>query len=270
MPLRRAALVTSLVLTASAAAPMHAVELQNRTIEAFNRYVQLAERQPRSAFLWVDTQPEPKRTDALQALRRGEFLIERLTTTDAGRTIPVPDGLVHHWLGAVFAPGVRLEEAVALLQDYDRHARIYSPNVARSTLRSRDGDRFDFHLRFFMKKVITVVVNSEHRAHFTREGPDRVSSRIYSTRIAEVENPGEPDERERPVGDDGGYLWRLNSYWRFLERDGGVYIQSESISLTRDIPWWGYVAKPFVTGIPRDTLTFTLETTRRTLTKRAS
>jgi hypothetical protein len=117
-----------------------------------------------------------------------------------------------------------------------------------------------------MKKVITVVVNSEHEARFTRDGADRARSRIVSTRIAEVDDPDTREEREKPVGRDGGYLWRLNSYWRFLERDNGVYVECESVTLTRDIPsGFGWLVRPFVTSIPRESLTFTLETTRTRL-----
>jgi hypothetical protein len=124
-------------------------------------------------------------------------------------------------------------------------------------------------LRFAMKKVITVVVNSEHDARYTRHDPHRVSSRIVSTRIAQVEDAGTAEERELPVGHDGGYLWRLNSYWRFEERDGGVLIQSESITLTRQIPFLARaIVRPFVQSIPRDTLTFTLEKTRAALERR--
>ena len=125
---------------------------------------------------------------------------------------------------------------------------------------------FRVYLRFYMKKVITVVVNSEHEVRFSWPAADRAQSRIHSLRIAEVEDPDTPGEREMPVGQDGGYLWRLNTYWRFLERDGGTYIQCEAISLTRAIPLGlGWLVGPFVTSIPRESLTFTLETTRKTL-----
>jgi hypothetical protein len=159
-----------------------------------------------------------------------------------------------------------VDRALALLQDYDSHASVYRPAVARSRLLSRDGDVFRVYLRFHMKKVITVVVNSEHEARFSRPAADRAQSRIYSLRIAEVDGPDTPQEREMPVGNDGGYLWRLYTYWRFLARDGGVYVQCEAISLTRAIPFGlGWVVGPFVTGIPRESLAFTLETTRKTL-----
>ena len=244
-----------------------AAELRPATVAAFNRYVAAteAERDIAEAFLWIDGDT-PERQRARDLVRRGGLLIERVETRSGGRETEVPDGLVHHWIGVVFVPGGTVDRAVALLQDYDRHADVFKPNVARSRVLGRDGERFRVHLRFFMKKVLTVVVNSEHDAQFTRESPTRVRSRIVSTRIAEVEDPDTPGERELPPGRDGGYLWRINSYWRFLERDGGVYVQCESISLTRGIPFGlRWIVGPFVTSIPRETLTFTLETTRRAL-----
>jgi hypothetical protein len=250
-----------------------AAELQARTVAAFDRYVKATEARAaeQREFLWVDSLPAAQRKNRIAELRAGTLLIERLTTLDNGREIPIPDGLVHHWVGTVFAPGATVNEAVALLQDYNRHAEIYRPAVVQSRLLNRRGDRFQVFLRFSMTKVITVVVNSEHDAQFVREGPDRARSRIFSTRIAQVEDAGTPDERELPVGQDGGYLWRLYTYWRFLERDGGTYVQCESISLTRGIPFgFGWMIKPFVTSIPRESLEFTLETTRKTLSKARS
>ena len=221
------------------------------------------------AFLWVDGLSESARRAGLDALLRGELVIDRLTTRDAGQRIDVPDGLIHHWVGVVFVPGATVDQALALLQDYDRHAEIYRPAVTRSKLRARDGDIFRVYLRFSMKKVITVVMNTENEARFTRLGSDRAQSRIYSTRIAQVEEPDTPRERESPVGRDGGYLWRLYTYWRFLQRDGGTYVQCESISLTRGIPiGFGWLVGPFVTSIPRESLEFMLQTTRTTLTRR--
>jgi hypothetical protein len=249
-------------------ASLAAAELQARTVEAFNRYVRLTEARltSDSAFLWVDGLPDARRREVLATVRRKELAIERLTTTDRGKGIDLPGGMVHHWVGTAFVASATIDQALALLQDYDAHQRIYAPTVAGSKLLSRDGDRFKMYLRFSMKKVITVVVNSEHEARFSRPAGDRAEGWIHSTRIAEVDEPGTPAEREEPVGNDGGYLWRLNTYWRLLARDGGVYIHCESVSLTRGIPTgFGWLVGPFVTSIPRESLTFTLETTRRQL-----
>jgi hypothetical protein len=255
--------IAIIVLLLIASPPARAAELKPATVAAFDRYVRATEARMAGELSSNDRFVRP--------VKAGEFSIERLTTREGGKEIDVPDGMIHHWVGTVFVPGSTVDQAVALLQDYDRHAEIYRPNVARSRILSRDGDKFRVFLRFFMKKVITVVVNSEHDAQFFRPTRDRAHSRIYSTRIAEVENPDTPQEREKPVGNDGGYLWRLYSYWRFLERDGGVYVQCESLSLTRGIPTGlGWLIGPFVTSIPRESLTFTLETTRSVLTRQAS
>jgi hypothetical protein len=249
--MKRLALV--LVFAASSAS---AADLQPRTVAAFDRYVRATEAR-------LDSNAPFLVTDKVAA---GALVIQPLTMRENGREIDVPDGLVHHWVGVTFVRGATIAEAIRVLTDYDAHARIYQPRVARSRLISRSGDMYRFSLRFVMKKVITVVVNSEYEGRFTRPAPDRADGRFRSTRIAEVENPDTPMERELPVGRDGGYLWRLNTYWRLLERDGGTYLQCESVSLTRGIPTGlGWLVGPFVTSIPRESLAFTLETTRARL-----
>ena len=269
--MRRGLPVACVFAAGLAAVEAYAAELQPRTVAAFDRYVRATESQTPGdgPFLRIDGLPDTERRAALETIRRGELFIERRATKEAGKTIDVPGGLIHHWIGAVFVPGAKLDEAVALLQDYDHHAEIFRPAVARSKVLERDGDVFRVFLRFYMKKVITVVVNTENEARFSRPAPDRAQSRIYSVRIAEVDNPDTPQEREKPVGNDGGFMWRLYTYWRFLERDGGTYVQCEAISLTRGIPMgFGWLIGPFVNSIPRESLEFTLETTRKALARR--
>jgi hypothetical protein len=217
-------------------------------------------------FLRVDGQPENVRRTRMDQLRRGQIVIDKLETRQGSKSIDVPNGMIHHWIGVAFIPGANVERAVGLMQDYDRHAALFGPAVGRSKLLSRDGDTFRFYLRFFMKKVISVTLNTEHEARFSRPTPDRAYSEIASTRIAEVDRAGTPQEREKPVGTGGGFMWRFNTYWRFLERDGGTYIQCESLTLSRDIPIaLRWIVGPFVTSIPRESLTGTLEKVRKAL-----
>ena len=247
-------------------AALAAAELREATVQAFDKYVAAAEARPAAPFLWVETRPRPERERLLRDLRNGELVIERLRIRPGGRDLEVPEGMIHHWIGTVFIPKATAATAVRLLQDYDHHGSIYTPTVARSRLLSHHGDEFSFSLRFVMTKVITVVVDGEHHARFAWLGPGRARSWIRSTRLAEVSGAGTSAEREEPVGKGGGYLWRLNSYWRFEERDGGVYLECESISLTRDIPFGlGWAVGPFVTSLPRESLEFTLQTTRKRL-----
>ena len=259
-----------LVLLAASAAS--AADLKPSTIAAFARYERVAEADMQrdlaspDRFLRALPADAAKRRAVLEQLQRGEVVVERLTALDGGRRIEIPDGLGHHWIGVVFVPGVRVDTAVTMMQAYDRHAEFFRPNIVRSQTLERDGDRIRLYLRFFFKKVISVTVNTESVAEFTRHAPDRVSSAIRSTRVAEVEEPDTPRERERPVGHDGGFLWRLNSYWRFLEQDGGTYIECESLTLTRGIPMgFGWLIDPFVTSIPRETVALTLAAARKTL-----
>jgi hypothetical protein len=254
-------------------------DLKPASSAAFDRYAAVVERRigaevSRSeTFLWVDTLPPARRTDVMEKLRRGEVVSERLRISEK---IDVPGGLIHHWIGAIFIPAVHVRDAVALLQDYDRHASIFSPTVVqsktlahtvdRSTTPEHAGDQFRVFLRFYMKKVIAATLNTEHEAHFVNAAADRVYSAIHSTRVAEVEEAGTPREHELPPGEGHGFMWRLNTYWRFLERDGGTYVQCESLTLSRDVPFGlGWMIKPFVTEIPMESLTFTLQRTRAAL-----
>ncbi|HXN22668.1 MAG TPA: hypothetical protein VOA41_07995 [Candidatus Dormibacteraeota bacterium] len=251
--------------------------LKPATIQAFQQYVQLTDAQHSPellhspAFLWVDALPDVERARAIAELASGSVKIKRLETRDDGHAILCPHGLIHHWVGVIFVPGARLEDILRVLQDYDHHAKYYTPDVQRSKLLARNGDDFRVFLRFRRKKVVTVILNTEHQIHYTRLDLARATSRSSATRIAEVQAPDKRDEREKAPGDDGGYLWRMETWWRIIERDGGTYVQCESASLTRDIPaGLGWLVGPFVNSIPRESLTFTLEATRRQLTEAGS
>ena len=217
-------------------------------------------------FLRVDeVSPNLKNAD-YERLRQGEVVIEKLATLDQGHSIAVPGGLIHHWMGTVFIPRTTLLHTLAFLEDYDEQSEYYAPEVQQSRLLERDGNHFRVFLRLHKTKVVTVILNTEYDVRYVPVAPDRAVSYSYSRRIAEVENAGKPNESEKPVGNDSGFLWRLNSYWRFLERDGGVYVQLEAISLTRDIPpGLGRLIGPFVTSIPKESLAFTLTRTREAL-----
>jgi hypothetical protein len=179
--------------------------------------------------------------------------------------------MVHHWIGTVFIPGATLAQTLALEQDYDHHQEYFHPDVMRSKILRREGNEFRVLLRFYKKKVITSVLDTDHEVHYSTIDSTHAASRSRTTRVQEVENAGEINERLAPEGHDRGLLWRMNTYWRFEERDGGTYVESQSISLTRDIPTGlGWVVGPFVNSIPRELLTFTLTTTRSAVLQRVA
>lgn len=256
-------------LACLAGTPAEAAELKQNTVEAFDRYVQLSEARMAEElrrgelYIWVDSLPEPRRRNLYAQLRQGQIVVQRQETEDGGKLIKVPEGLVHHWVGLVFIPGATLRQALAVAQDYDNHWKIYKPDIRRSKLIRRDGEDFKIYLQFFKKTIRTVVLNAEFDVRYFSIDSARVYSRSYSTRIAEVENPDRPDEHEEPVGKGHGYLWRLNSYWRFQQKDDGVYVQIEYIALSRSVPeGLGWLLNPFIRRISRDSLYRLLNATR--------
>jgi hypothetical protein len=264
--------VTALVFVLTAG--LHAAELTAAMAAAFDRYSRLTEQRITSEvasskeFLWIDSLPSSRRAEVLRGLTQGGVIIERLHTRDGSKSIDVPDGLIHHWVGTVFAPGVGVEDAVALMQDYDDHAKYFSPAIARSKTLERDGARFRVALRFHVKKILTVTMDTDNEAEFFFPAPDRAHSRIRSTRVSEIADAGTPQEKPKPAGEENGFMWNLNTYWRFVERDGGTYIQCESLTLTRDVPFaLAWIIRPIVTSMPKESLTFTLAKAREALAK---
>jgi hypothetical protein len=255
------------------AAAAGAAELKPETAAAFETYIRESEVRmhaavrTRSNFLWIEGLPEKERGEAEEELGAGKVVVKNAGNADGG--IPVVGGLIHDWRGAVFVPGIKIAEALEMLEDYDRDAEVYGPDVVRSKLLKREGDDFQVYLRLRRKYVVTAVFDTEYDIQYATLDATRAYANSRSTRIREVENADETDEQDAPVGEDRGFLWRLNSYWRFKEKNGGVYIECEAISLTRGVPEeLGWLVKPFTRTIPRESLRFTLEATRNALLKK--
>ena len=266
----RKRLVVALLCGLAAIQSAAGAELQPHTLAAWETYIRLTEQRiaaepdDGSRFLVMDFAKPSEAQSERDLLRDGEILIQKLETrAEGGRRIEVEDGMIHHWIGAIFLPGAHLDPLLEWLQDYDHHAGRFL-EAEQSRLLSRDGSTFHIFLRLRRKKIITVYYNTEHTAEYrVYDDPRRASSHGFATRIAELDHPGTPQEREQPVGNDHGFLWRLNSYWRYLEADGGVYLECESVSLSRGIPFGlGWLIRGYVESVPRESLENTLTSIR--------
>jgi hypothetical protein len=267
--------ITALILCLLAPSAVNAEDLKPETIDAFDRYAQLTEAQidselaRRQPFLWVEGLPENRRAAADRDLRDGKVVIDHLETLDGEKKVSVPGGLIHHWTGTIFIPGATLAQTIAFEQDYDNQQQYFRPDVMRSKILQRNGNDFVIDLRFYKKKIITTVIDTTHDVHYQPVDATHQWSRSHTTRIQEVEDAGKPDEKLEPEGHDRGFLWRMNTYWRFEEKDGGTYVECQSISLTRDIPTGlGWMIGPYVNSVPRESLTFTLDRTRSAVLQR--
>jgi hypothetical protein len=253
-------------------AQVRGAELKTDTAAAFDGYIRATEVQHADDlraghFLAIDRLPEILRREQYAKLQQGQIYIEQLHTKADGRSIRIPGGLVHHWVGVVFIPGATLPQVITVLQDYDNHSNIYKPDVRRSRLLEHNGNEFKTYLQLYRKSIVTVVINANFDVHYMMDGPKRALSQAYSTRIAEVENPDRPNEHELRAGNDHGYLWRLDNYSRVEEKDGGTYFQVESVGLSRTIPAiFAWLINPLVRSVPRAVLSDLLNATRKEVT----
>jgi hypothetical protein len=256
-------------------APAHvrAATLDDETLTAWETYRKLTEARiekelaSTTGFLVRDFFDARSLQKVLSEFRSGVSVREMETRSEEGGKIEIPKGLVHHWYATTFVPGAKVDEVLAWVQDYDRH-QDYFEEVEDSRLVSRKDDVFEIFLRLRRRKVVTVHYNTEHEVSYRSLGEGRAASRSVATRIAELDGAGTPREREKPVGDDQGFLWRLNSYWRFFQEDGGVVVECESISLSRTIPLpVRWMVEPIINDVPRESLEAALLPMRKALAR---
>jgi hypothetical protein len=269
-----AAFVVTLMVWAT---PVNAADLQVRTAQNYERYVALTQAQidvelaQGNPYLWVERLPESRRAEVETQLRNGEVVIERLETLDNGKPIPVPGAMIHHWIATIFVPRATLAQTLAFMQDYDHNAEYFRPDIVRSKIIKHEGDDYLVQQRFYKKKIITTVIETDQQVHYHVVDTARAWSRSRDTRVQEVENAGRSDERLDPAGHDRGFVWKLNAFWRFEERDGGTYIECMAISLSRDIPiGLGWVVGSLVSNLSKESLTFTLITSRTEIAKKGA
>jgi archaetidylinositol phosphate synthase len=259
------------VLAVMLAGPVQAraADLSPAASAAFDRYAGAVEgrleeeRAGTAPFLWVDRLAAAERREAYARISRGEIVVHRARSGSACQ----PHGaMCHHWLATILLKRTALQPVVDLMQRYDRYQDVYRPAIRRSRTITRDGNHFAVDLQLFMKKIVSVILNTQSDVTYLPLSAARMQVRSRSTRIAEVRDAGGPGEQEAPVGHDSGFLWRFNNYCALDQRAEGTFVQCESLSLTRDIPiGLGWLIGPFVTSIPRESLEFTLGAMRGAL-----
>jgi putative flippase GtrA len=269
---RAAAVVALATVASTAGADTDTLEaiLKPKTAQDFAHYVAAVEARRASdlkthePFLDIERQPPAQLARTMAALRKGEIVVTRgaVARATAGTEISVDGGTINHWRGTVFVPNVKMDDLLKALQEpqTDKHKQ---EDVLSSRVEARDGDRMKIYLRLRRTKFVTVVYDTESDCEYSRLAPDRAMSHSISTKIVEIENAGTPRERALPEGTDRGYMWRLNSYWRYKTSGNGVLIEIESLTLSRDLPpIIGPLIRPIVTSTARESMTRTLASVR--------
>ena len=265
----RAAALALLIVVAPSAQASEEATLKAKTAADFAKYVSVVEARrahditSNEPFLDIERQPPAQLAKTIAALKRGEVIVTRGAARDASSNeVSVSGGLINHWRGTVFVPQVRLDAMLKVLQEpqSDKHKQ---EDVLSSRVVSRDGDTQKVFLRLRRTKFVTVVYDTEYDVEYRRVGTDRAWSNSISTKVVEIENAGTPQERALPEGNDSGYMWRLNSYWRYKQLDDGVLVEIESLTLSRSLPMLvGPLIRPIVTSTARESMTRTLSSVR--------
>ena len=269
---RAAVTMAAMSVAAGAHASTNTLEaqLQAKTVQGWNKYVsavearrtrEIAEKQP---FLDLDRKATAEQARIMAMLKRGEVFVERAAVSRdrAATEIEIDGGLINHWRGTVFVPNVKLDQVLKVLQEpqTDKHKQ---EDVITSRVVNRDGDSQQVYLRLKRTKFVTVVYDTEYDVDYKRLSPELAFSNSISTKVVEIENAGTPRERALPEGNDHGYMWRLNSYWRYKQVDGGVLVEVESLTLSRDLPAIiGPLIRPIVNSTARESMTRTLASVR--------
>ena len=237
-------------------------ELKRETLNAWDDYLRTTNLRMRrnlgtgDPFLWIEEEPGRN-----QRVRQGEIL-----TSPAREASPlqVHNGLIHDWIGAIFIPSVTINDALAVVHDYNRYKDFYKPTVIESKLVGRTGEDYEFSM-VGLKSVLfeKIVLEGQFESHCSQLDGRRRYCISYSTRVQEIKDYGQPDPHKLPTDEGHGYIWRLYSLTKFEERDGGVYIEVEAIALSRDVSgsvrWF---TKPVVERVSRNSMSTILQRTR--------
>jgi hypothetical protein len=261
------AFLAAVLLILAASLTSKGAELSPATLKAWDAYVQAqnaraAEYSNRTPFLWSDGSPE-----RLRHLHDGETVVAPFGENPHR----VPLGLIHHWIGAVFLPGTRIDDVLSVVRDYDKYKDFYAPNIIESRLLRQREAEDTFTMRMFNKAVVAnFALDAEFHGTYARIDANKFYGISYTSRVREIENYGVADEHEAPANTGRGLIWRLYSISRFEQRDGGVYVELEAVVLSRDVPGaLRWLVDPIVRRTSKSSMRVSLEKTGGAVVERS-
>ena len=207
-------------------------------------------------FLWVD-----ENQNLVRRVQAGEILAEPV---DGSSPHPVPGGLIHDWIGALFVPKANLDGVMSVLNDYPRYKDFYRPMVAKASVLEKAPDHEKVTLLLVQKAYsVTAAVKTDNDVQIDRLDARRTYSSSLSTHVWEIADYGKPSEHALPEGHGPGYVWRTLIATRLEQRDHGVYVEMEMMGLSRGIPLaFRWLVQPLAERLPRIILLTMLKDTR--------
>jgi len=200
------------------------------------------------------------------ALRQGSITVR---PGGGDGILTAPGGLIHHWVAAAMISGVTLDQVVAVSRAYHEYPTIFHPVMSAIVL-SDEGEAL--RVQFRMKESaagMSATLDMTSRVAYAR--PDAGQAHVISNaeEIYEVKDPGRPTEQRLPAGHDSGYLWRAAAFTKFVEEEGGVYMEMETVGLSRPFPtMMGWMIEPIARRIGRRSVEQSVEEFRQAVLKR--
>jgi hypothetical protein len=246
--------------------PAHAADVDAQTLAEYERYIAGVEQQfsrQIASDRFLETDP------ASLGVNRPKSILVRPGSDDG--IIDVHDGVIHHWRGAAFISGAKLDDVLAVTRNFRSYTGIYpwmiGVRVFDPVGNARNGtDRVLVRMKQSAGSR-TGVIDMWTVVHHRRPRPDRATAISNADCIRDVERAGRPDEYLRAPGTGRGYLWRANTFAKYLQRDGGVYVELDNIGLSRDFPpMLGWLIGRFARRIGRGSVEQTLTRLRDAIT----
>src|SRR5579872_1380129 len=247
----RSACIVALGMALSVA---QAASLRPEAAKAWENYLESASGGIRertnapAGFLQIDATP------AVAAKVHGGQIV----VSPAAGHIPkkVPSGLIHDWIGAAFLANTTIKDVVAIVRDYPKYTEVYAPHVLASRVISTGETEDLFSVVLINKSVLSkTALDCDYETTFIRVGDHRMYSITQAKRIQEIADYGTPKQHTLPEGEGSGLIRRLYSVSRFEEREDGLFIETEAMALSRDIPSaLRLVVEPIVRRVSRESL----------------
>ncbi len=167
----------------------------------------------------------------------------------------------------MFIPNTSLDQAMSVLTNYPRYSEVYKQLLRNCSVVERNGDDIKLSVVAVQKALsVTAAVSTDNQIHIVRLDSKRVLITSSATRIQEIANYGQSSEHAFPEDRRPGYVWRAVVNERLEERDGGVYVELETVALSRGIPLeFRWLIKPLTDELPRKMMIDMLNDTRAAL-----
>ncbi len=218
-------------------------------LDAYEAYVIAAEEAASARFAagelaWV---PHSASAEAGARLDSGRAIRQKLTDAATNERLAGQNAAIVHWIGAVFIRGVNLTDLRTVLEDYPSYDRVYRPIFvgfrAESGGSGSDSGydatfwlqhKFAFASLFRQHYAFRMKARIEYSQTDVSSGP-ALLVHMRSGEVLESDSgvPGRNDLMKRYH--DHGIIWAVNAYWRAHRREGGVYLEFETVTLARSV-----------------------------------